>query len=116
MEMDLDIARAAPTEPLPILLGWVSLHILGKPRLEEIAELCMAGHKSRAKNGLSSAQASAKGSKFPAMPPLCLELRCPARYQGLVQAAGAQEAPRQSPAPSTHVSTDPAKTLLFLAR
>lgn len=73
--MDLDMARAAPTEPLP------SPARVGQPShfgLETIAELCRAGHKSKTKDGLCSAQASAKGSKFPVMPPLCLELGCPA--------------------------------------
>lgn len=73
--MDLDMTRAAPTEPLPSPAG------VGQPShpgLETIAELCRAGHKSEAKDGLSFAQASAKGSKFPEMPPLCLELVCTA--------------------------------------
>lgn len=73
--MNLDVTRAAPTEPLPspTRVGQPS-----HPELETIAELCKAGHKSKGRDGLCSAQASAKGSTFPAMPPLCLELGCTA--------------------------------------
>lgn len=93
--------------PFPALTSW------GNQGWKEL--LSSSGHESKAKDGLSSAQASAQGSKLLPMPPLCLELGDPARHQGLVQAAGAQEAPSQSPELPTRESTGQPKMLLFLA-